>query len=157
MNKTIMERTRSMRLHAGLPLHMWVEAINTTLYFINRGTYTPFCCGILEETWIGKKVSYSFLKTFGCEAFSHIDSENRIKLEAKSKKCVFFGYGINEFGYRLWDFENHNIVRRKDNIFNEKVLYKDLLQQHEQKEDDYVVLDDTPKVDVPAIPHDVQQ
>ena len=37
------------------------------------------------------------------------------------------------------------------------MLYKDLLQQHEKKEDDYVVLDDTPKVDVLAIPHDVQQ
>ena len=37
------------------------------------------------------------------------------------------------------------------------MLYKDLLQQHEKKEDDYVVLDDTPKDDVPTIPHDVQQ
>ena len=25
MNRTIMERARSMRLHAGLPLHMWEE------------------------------------------------------------------------------------------------------------------------------------
>ena len=36
-------------------------------------------------------------------------------------------------------------------------MYKDLLQQHEKKENDYVVLDDTPKDDVPTIPHDVQQ
>ena len=38
-----------------------------------------------------------------------------------------------------------------------KCCTKDLLQQHEKKEDDYVVLDDTPKDDVLAIPHDVQQ
>ena len=157
MNKTIMECTRRMRLHVGLPLHMWVEAINTVVYLINRGPYTPLSCGIPEEAWTSKKVSYSFLKTFDCEAFSHIDSENRTKLEAKSKKCVFVGYGINEFGYRLWDFENHKIVRSRDVIFKEKMLYKDLLQQHEKKEDDYVVLDDTPKDDVPTIPHDVQQ
>ena len=136
---------------------MWVEAVNTVVYLINRGPYTPLGCGIPKETWPGKKVSYSFLKTFGCEAFSHIDSENRTKLEAKSKKCVFVGYGTNEFGYRLWDFENHKIIRRRDVIFNEKVLYKDLLQQHEKKEDDYVVLDDTPKDDVQTIPNDVQQ
>ena len=37
------------------------------------------------------------------------------------------------------------------------MLYKDLLQQHEMKENDYVVLDDTPKDDIPTIPHDVQQ
>ena len=99
MNRTIMESARSMMLHVGLPLHMWVEAINTTIYLINRGPSTPLGCGILEEAWNGKKVSYSFLKN--CEAFAHIDSKNRTKLEAKSKKCVFFGYGINEFGYKL--------------------------------------------------------
>jgi hypothetical protein len=27
--------------------------------------------------------------TFGCEAFVHIDKENRTKLEEKSKKCTF--------------------------------------------------------------------
>ena len=47
-------------------------------------------CGILEKAWTGKKVSYSFLKTFGCEAFAHIDSENRTKIEAKSKKNMYF-------------------------------------------------------------------
>ena len=88
MNRTIMEHARSMRLHVGLPLQMWAEAINTIVYLINRGPSTSLGCGILEEAWTGKKVSYSFLKTFGCEAFAHIDSKNRTKLEAKSKKCV---------------------------------------------------------------------
>ena len=144
MNRTIMECARSMRLHDGFPLNMWVEAINTAAYLINRGPSIPLGCGIPEEAWTGKKVSYSFLKTFSCEAFSHIDSKNRTKLEAKSKKYVFVGYDIDELGYRLWDFENRKIVRSKDVIFNEKVLYKDLLHQHEKKEDDYVVLDYTP-------------
>ena len=90
--------------------------------------------GIPEEAWTSKKVSYYFLKTFGCEAFSHIDFKNRTKLEDNSKKCAFFGHGINEFGYRLWDFNNHKMIRTRDVIFNEKVLYKDLLQQHEKKE-----------------------
>ena len=75
MNKTIMEHVRSKRLYVGLPLHMWVEAVNTTVYLINRGPSTPLGCGIPKEAWIGKKVSYSFLKTFNCEAFSHIDYE----------------------------------------------------------------------------------
>ena len=78
-------------------------------------------------------------------------------MEAKSKKCVFVGYNINEFGYRLWDFENRKFVRSRDVIFNEKVLYNGLLHQHEKKEDDYVVLDDTAKDDVLKIPHDVKQ
>ena len=151
-----MGHARSMWWHAKLPLNMGVEAINIVVYLINRGPSAPLGCGILEEAWTSK-VSYSFLKTFDCEAFAHIDSKNRTKLETKSKKCVFFGYGINEFGYRLWDFENHNIIRSRDVIFNEKVLYKDLLQQHEKKEDDYVVLDDIPIDGVQKVTHDLQQ
>ena len=101
MNRTIMEHASSMRLHARLSLNMWVEAINTTIYLINRGPSTPLGYGILEQAWTGKKVSYSFLKTFGCEAFAHVDFENRTKMEAKSKKCILVGYDIDEFGYRL--------------------------------------------------------
>ena len=49
MNMTIMEHARSMRLHVGLPLHMWVKAINIVLHFINRGPSTPLGWGIIEE------------------------------------------------------------------------------------------------------------
>jgi hypothetical protein len=101
-----MERARSMRLHAGFPLQFWEDVVDTAIYLINRGPSSSLDGRIPEEEWTGKKVNYSFLKTFGCEAFVHIDKENRTKLEAKSKKCTFIGYGVNDFGYRLWDYEN---------------------------------------------------
>ena len=68
MNRTIMEHAKSMRLHAGLPLQFWADAIDTTIYLINRGPSSSLDCRIPEEEWTGKKVNYSFLKTFGCEA-----------------------------------------------------------------------------------------
>jgi hypothetical protein len=83
--------------------------------------------GILEEAWTCKKVNYSFLKTFGCESFVHIDRENRTKLEAKSKKCTLIGCDVHDFGYRLWDYENHKIIRSSDVVFNENIMYKDQL------------------------------
>jgi hypothetical protein len=70
-------------------------------------------------------VNYLFLKPFACESFVHVDVENRTKLEAKSKKCTLIGYGVDEFGYWLWDYENHKIIGSRDVIFNEKVMYKD--------------------------------
>jgi hypothetical protein len=76
MNKTIMERARSMRLHA------WQEVVDSGVYLINRGPSSSLDGGILEESWACKKVNYSFLKTFGCETYVHIDRENRTKLEA---------------------------------------------------------------------------
>jgi hypothetical protein len=67
------------------------------------------------------RVCYSF------EGFVYIDKENRTNLEAKSKKCTFIGYNVNDFGYRLWDYENHKIIRSRDVVFNQKVKYKDWL------------------------------
>ena len=101
--------------------------MDTAIYLINRGPSSSLDGGIPEEAWIGKKVNYSFLKTFGYEAFIHIDKEKRKKLEEKSKKCIFIGYGVNDFDYRLWYYENNKIIRSRDVIFNEKVMYKDQL------------------------------
>jgi hypothetical protein len=135
MNMKIMECARSMRLHVGLPLQFWEDAIGTVVYLINRGPSRSLDGGISEEEWTGEKVNYSFLKTFDCEAFVHIDKENRTKLEAKSNKCTFIGYTVNDFGYRLCDYENHKIIRSRDVIFNEKFMYKDQLQRKKQEKE----------------------
>ena len=117
-----------MRLHVGLLLQLWENDVNIIVYLINKGPSSSLDGRIPEEECTGKNVNYYFLKTFGCESFVHIDKENRTKLEAKSKKCTFIGYGVNYFGYRLWDYENNKIIRSRDVIFNEKVMYKYQLQ-----------------------------
>ena len=72
-------------------------------------------------------IKYSFLRNFGCEAFIHIDKDDRTKLEAKSNKCTFIGYGVDDFGYRLWDYENQKIIRSRDVVFSENFMYIDQL------------------------------
>ena len=130
----------------------WADVVDTIVYLIHKGPSSALDGGIPEEAWIGKKVNYSFLKTFGCEAFVHIDKENRTKLEAKSKKCTFIGYGVNDFGYRLWYYEGQKIIRSRDVIFNEKVMYKDQLQRKKEEKEsrEYTVLDDINEI--PKVP-----
>ena len=87
--------------------------------------------------------------------------KNRTKLEEKSKKCTFIGYSVNDFGYRLWDYENNKIIRSRDLIFNEKVMYKDQLQRKKQEKEkpEYTVLDEIIEKEIPKEPknQNVQQ
>ncbi|KAK3037378.1 hypothetical protein RJ639_030476 [Escallonia herrerae] len=102
MNRTIMERARCMRIHADLPLQFWAAAVDTVVYLINRSSSSALNGGIPEEEeWSGKPVNYFFLRVFGCSAYAHIDKKERKKLDSKSQKCVFIGYGGDEYGYRL--------------------------------------------------------
>ncbi|RVX14680.1 Retrovirus-related Pol polyprotein from transposon TNT 1-94 [Vitis vinifera] len=100
MNRTLNERARSMRLHAGLPKTFWADAVSTAAYLINRGPSVPMEFRLPEEVWSGKEVKFSHLKVFGCVSYVHIDSDARSKLDAKSKICFFIGYGDEKFGYR---------------------------------------------------------
>ena len=94
------------------------------------------------------------MRTFGCEAFVHIDKDDRTKLEAKSKKCTFIGYGVDDFGYRSWDFKNRKISRSIDVVFNEKVMYKYHLHEKkvEKENTEYTVLDEIKENEVPKEP-----
>jgi len=57
INRTILKRARSMRIHVGLPKQFWTDAVNTAVYLINRGPSIPLNCGILEEAWTSKEVT----------------------------------------------------------------------------------------------------
>ena len=73
------------------------------------------------------------MKAFGSEEFVHIDKENRTNLEEKYKKCTFIGYNVNDFGYRLSDYENHKIIRSRDVVFNEKVIQRSVVGKDTRK------------------------
>jgi hypothetical protein len=87
--------------------------------------------------------------------------KSRRKLEAKSNKCTFIRYSVNDFGYHLWDYENHKIIRSRDVIFNEKVMYKDQSQGKKQEKEklEYTVLDEITEKEIPKVPENqnVQQ
>ena len=54
---------------------------------------TPF------EAWTKEKPKIEHLRVFGCDAYAHIPKDERKKLESKSRKCIFVGYGESVKGY----------------------------------------------------------
>ena len=101
-----------------------------------------------EKVWSRKEVKFSHLKIFSCVSYVHVDSNACNKLDAKSKICFFIGYGDEKFGYRFWDEQNRKIIRSRNVIFNEHVMYKDMLTvvsdvtEIDQKKSEFVNLDE---------------
>ncbi|MCO5602280.1 hypothetical protein L7F22_056409 [Adiantum nelumboides] len=128
MNRTIQERFKSMLSNAELPNGFWMKAVAIEVHLINR---TPRRVlereAVAEMLWTRKAPSYKHLKIFGCEAYSHILKEFRNKLEPKSRKCIFLGYGESgEMGYRLWDPESKKVFCSNDVYFNEAKFHAKL-------------------------------
>ena len=79
--------------------------------------------------------------------------------KAKSKKCTFIGYRVDDFGYRLWDYEKQKIIRSRDVVFNEKVMYKDQLQgkKVEKENTEYTMFDEIKENEVPKAPENQEK
>src|ERR1044072_4585693 len=103
MNRTLLERTRAMLRTAGLAKSFWAEAVRTACYVINRSPSTAIDLKTLMEMWKGKPGDYSSLHVFGCSVYVMYNSQERTKLDPKSRKCIFLGYVNGVKGYRLWD------------------------------------------------------
>ena len=106
MNKTILECARNMRIHDGLPRQFWANTINTTVYLTNRGLSVAPNCGIAKEAWTDKEVNLNHLCAFSCISYVHVDLDHKRKLDSKSKRYIFNGYGTSEYDCRFWDPEN---------------------------------------------------
>ena len=119
LNRTLLERVRSMLSQSGLPHEFWAEAVNTAAYLVNLSpskaidSMTPF------EKRYGRPANYRTLIVFGCDAYPLTPKVNRSKLDPTSKKCVFLGYQTGVKGYRLWDPIARKIIVSRDVSFNE--------------------------------------
>ncbi|GKF05058.1 retrovirus-related pol polyprotein from transposon TNT 1-94 [Tanacetum coccineum] len=137
-------------LKTGSKRCFWEDLVTTTTYLINRGPSVPLRFQIPEEEWQGKEVSLAHLRVFGCDSYVKVKDVARDKLDAKSVKCTFIGYGSDEMGYRFWDSKSHKVVRSRDATFNEDSLYgakaaTDSSNLTKPNQKDQVVLEDSPK------------
>jgi len=55
--------------------------------------------------WKGGK-TFTFENFFCCVSYILIDSNSKNKLDLKTRKCYFIGYGSDMYDYRFWDDQN---------------------------------------------------
>ncbi|GKF53420.1 retrotransposon protein, putative, ty1-copia subclass, partial [Tanacetum coccineum] len=77
--------------------------------------------------WSGHPSDYEMLRIFSCVTYPH---DKQGKLEQIAIKCVLLGYPKGVKGYKLYrlDDESPKIVTRRNVVFNESVMYKDMLK-----------------------------
>ena len=95
-------------------MHFGLKRFMTVVHLINRSPSVPLGFMMPKEVWTGLPPLYGYLCVFGCEAYVHVLKEKHSKLDPKSKRCVFLGYGgSGEMGYQLWDPTDGKIVRSR--------------------------------------------
>ena len=65
---------------------------------------------------------------FGCKAFVHIPQYERLELDAKTRQCIFLGYGLDEFEYKLFNPIAKKVVRSCDVVFVEDQTIEDIVK-----------------------------
>ena len=98
--------------------------MNMEYYLINKSSRVAQDGKIADEVLTGNEIDYSNLRVFGCPTYVNIPSEERSKLDPKSRKCVFLGYGKGVKGYKFWDPKVNKVVISRDVIFDENFILK---------------------------------
>ena len=100
-NRTLMDMVRSMMSYSTLPLSLWMEALKTAIYILNRVPSksvpkTPY------EMWTGRVPSLNHLRVWGSPAEAKVFNPNIGKLDPKTVSCHFIGYIERSKGYRFY-------------------------------------------------------
>lgn len=120
LNRTLVEKARTLLIDSELPKDMWGEAIYTSAYLTNRSPTTNIDKTPIEM-WEGRRPNLEKLRVFGSIAYKHVPDQLRTKLENKAKKLIMVGYGPNS-SYRLWDPERRKIEMGRNVMFDENKL-----------------------------------
>lgn len=96
LNRTLIEKVRTLLADSNFDKNMWGEAVYASAYIVNR---LPTVNGkIPAEIWSGETPDYKKLRTFGTEAYVYINKEHRgNKISEKSKKFCILGFCNNGY------------------------------------------------------------
>lgn len=93
--KTIVGEAWVMFHDQVLPLHLWEEACNTTVFLQNIIPHWILGMSTLEETFSGKILDVSYIKILVSYVYFHVTKYARKKLEPTTKLGIFLGYFLH--------------------------------------------------------------
>ena len=106
-NRTLIDMVRSMMNNSSVPVSLWMYALRTATYLLNRipskaVPKTPY------ELWTKRKPSLRHLHIWGCQAEVRIYNPHERKLDPRTISGFFIGYPEKSKGYRFY-CPNHSM------------------------------------------------
>jgi len=137
----------------GLPLHLWAEACNTTIYVQNHSLHRILEMKTLEEAYSSKRSDVGHFKIFGSLVYFHVTKDARKKLEPTTELGIFVGYTDTPHNYRVYMQTSRMTVVCRDVKFDEEKAMRVSLERELELHAEEELL--VPKVEEPQI--DVDQ
>ena len=103
----------------GLPLHLWAEACNTSVYLQNRSPHHILGMKTPEEAFSEKRPNVSHFRIFGSLVYCHVTKDARKKLEPTTELGILVGYIDTPHNYRMFLPTSQRIVVHRDMKFDE--------------------------------------
>lgn len=126
VNRTIVEKARTMILASELPRKYWNEAVLAANFIKNRCITSAFGKQFENKTpaeiWYERKPDVSKFRIFGSVCYNHVPAASRKKLDAKAVKCIMLGYESSS-AYRLLNTENNKVIVGRNVTFNEREIF----------------------------------
>ncbi|XP_022764214.1 uncharacterized protein LOC111309412 [Durio zibethinus] len=122
-NRTIMEMARCMLFEKNLSKKFWAEAVNTSVYLLNRLPTKALKGNTPFEAWYGSKPSVHHLRVFGSICYVFVPDIKRDKLDQKAEICIFLGYSNITKGYRTYNPLTGKMIVSKNVRFNEQAAW----------------------------------
>ncbi|XP_033138570.1 uncharacterized protein LOC103844422 isoform X1 [Brassica rapa] len=118
-NRTLMEMTRSILKHFGLPNYLWGEAVRHSTYILNRVATRVLKDVTPYEAFRARKPNLAHIRTFGCIGYAKVVKPHLKKLEDRSLMLIHLGTEPGSKAYRMLDPQTQRIVVSRDVVFDE--------------------------------------
>jgi len=130
---TVMEMSRCILFEKKLPRFLWAEAIDTSIYLLNRLPTNSVQSRTPLKAWSSVRPTAKHLKVFGSLCYFHMPSAKRGKLDERAEKGILVGYTAESKGYRIYNLNRAKIHISKDVHFDENSCWNWDLKEVDHK------------------------
>ena len=115
-NRTLQDMVRSMMVESSLHIRLWVEALKTAIYLLDR-VPTKATIKTPYELWTSRKPNLKHLHIWGCLAQARPYVPKDRKLYSRTISYYFVGYSKKSWGFKFYNPSTRGIFETRNAHF----------------------------------------